>query len=431
MKRPAIVALTLLLGLPRAGGEPVILDLATALRLGGANSLDVELARNVVRQAEARHAETRNKFFPWFTAGTTYRRLDGNTQNVEGEILDVSKQSYQAGAGVAAELRVGEAIYQSLAARQRASAAGHALDSARLDVAMAVSSGYFELLRAQAALRVSEQSKLLASNYQKQVLAAVSAGVAFEADGFRAEAQSLRHDLAARKALEDVQVASARLCEVLRLPNGLNLRGSDAELVPLDWTRAEATLGSQVGRALDRRPELRSRQALLDAARTDTQASVKAPLFPDLSLRATTGGLGGGTGGRTGDFDDSSELILGLGWRIGPGGLFDTARTATAKSLEDQEALLLERTRLRVTREVLEANARVRSIDARLTTTRRLLEVTEKAYQLSLGRGETGVGGVLETLRAEEDLSFARLAWFDLVAEYNKAQAALRRACGG
>jgi hypothetical protein len=34
-------------------------------------------------------------------------------------------------------------------------------------------------------------------------------------------------------------------------------------------------------------------------------------------------------------------------------------------------------------------------------------------------------------LRSEEDLSFARLAWFELVTEYHKAQLALRRACGG
>ena len=80
---------------------------------------------------------------------------------------------------------------------------------------------------------------------------------------------------------------------------------------------------------------------------------------------------------------------------------------------------------------MLEATARVRSSDARLALTGKLLEASEKTYQLCRDRGATGVGGVLETLRAEEDLSFARLAWFELVAEYNKAQAALRRACGG
>jgi outer membrane protein TolC len=407
------------------------IDLATALRLGGVNSVEVEYARAALREAEAKHAETRTRFFPWFTVGTGYRRLDGNTQDTPGNITDVSKQSYQAGLGVVAELRIGDAIYQSLAAKQRAAAAGHAVESVRRNLHAEISTLYFELLKAQAAMKVSEQSKTLAADYEKQVTAAVAAGVAFEADHYRALAQTLRHDLATRKALEDVQVTSARLCEILRLPHGLDLRGLDQELVPLDFMPAAATLSAQVGRALDRRPELRSREAMLEAARLHTEGTVKGPLIPDLSLRATTGGLGGGKNGQTGGFDDSSEVIIGLGWRFGAGGIFDTSRTATAQARQDQESALLEKTRLRITSEVLEVIARVRSIDARLATTRKLLEATEKAYQLSRDRGATGVGGVLETLRAGEDLSFARLAWFELVAEYNKAQAALRRACGG
>ncbi len=414
-----------------AAGQSSTIDLATALRLAGANPIDLEFARNNVRQAEAKYAETRNKFFPWFTVGAGYRRLDGNTQDTPGNITDVSKQSYQAGLGVVAELRIGEAIYRSLAAKQRAAAAGHAVESVRQNLLADVSAAYFDLLRAQAVMKVSEQSKTLAADYEGQVTSAVGTGVAFEADQYRAQAQALRHEIASRKALEEIQIASARLCEMLRLPNGLDLRGTDSQLVPLEYIAPSAALGEQVRRALDKRPELRSREALLEAARAETEGAVKGPLIPDLSLRATTGGLGGGKNGNTGNFDDSSEFMLGVGWRIGPGGLFDHARTESARAAEASEDILLEKARLRITREVLEAMARVRSVDARLVTVRKLLEATEKSYQLSLGRGATGVGGVLETLRSEEDLSFARLAWFELVTEYNKAQVALRRATGG
>ena len=422
--------LSILILCPALLGAETI-DLATALRLSGANNLDVELAKNQLRQAEAKHAETRNKFFPWFTAGAGYRRLDGNTQDTPGNVSDVSKQSYQGGVGIVGELRIGEAIYQNLSAKQRSMAAGHALESVRRNLHNDVSAAYFDLLKSQAAMRVSEQSKSLAADYEKQVSAAVAAGVSFEADQYRAQAQSLRHDLATRKALEDIQLTSAKLCELLRLPHGLDLRGVDSELVPLEFITPDATLSSQVGRALERRPELRSREAMLEAARLDTEATVKAPLIPDFSLRATTGGLGGGKNSSTGNFDDSSEVIFGIGWRFGPGGIFDKARTATAQTMQDQESVLLEKTRLRITREVIAAMAKIRSIDERLATTRKLLEASEKTYQLSRGRGAAGVGGVLEILRAEEDLSFARLAYFELVADYNKAQAALRHASGG
>ncbi len=413
-----------------AADATTTINLATALRLAGAAPVDLELARNNLRQAQANYAETRAKFFPWLGLGAGYHRLDGNTQDAAGNIIDASKQTYQTGLGVVAELRLGEAIYQSIAAKQRAAAAGHALESVRKDLLAEVSNGYFDLLRAQAAWQVSTQSTSLAADYATQVSAAVASGLAFEADQYRAQAQVLRHDLTTRKALEEIQVASAHLCEWLRLPHGLDLRGLDAELVPINLSPPNASLGSQVRLALDHRPELRNREALLEAARSDSAAAVNGPLVPDLSLRANTGGLGGGKNTNSSNFGGTSEFMLGVGWRIGPGGLFDQARTESARASESAAHLLLDKSRLRVSREVLEAMARVRSIDARLATTRKLLELSEKTYHLSRDRGATGVGGVLETLRAEEDLSFARLTWFELVAEYNKAQANLRRALG-
>jgi outer membrane protein TolC len=404
------------------------INLESVLRLGGANNLDLKSAQAALITAKAKHTETRTKFFPWLTVGTLYRRQDGNTQDIQGEISSESKQFYQAGLGVVAEMRIGEAIYQSLAAKQRAQASVHDLAAVRNNLSAIVSNAYFDLLRAQASLQVSEQSKLLAADYEKQLTAAVKAGVAFEGDQYRAQVQSLRHDLTTRRAKEDIELASARLCELLRLPNGLNLRGDNSELVPITFADASENMSTHVTRALNNRPELRSREAMLAAARTDTEATIKAPFYPDLTLRANVGEMGGGKNSHTNSLDTNSDFILGIGWRIGPGGLLDASRTSTAKSVESQESILAEKTRQRITREVLEAIAKMRSAKDRLDISIKLLEATEKAYKLTIDRGQQGIGSVLETLRSEEDLSFARLAYLDLITEYNKAQSDLRRA---
>lgn len=406
------------------------INLETALRLCGANHLELQSARVSLQTAQAKYADTRRKFFPWLMVGANYKRLDGNTQNTPGDITDESKQSYQAGLGIVAELRIGEVMYQSLAAKQRSRAAEHDVDAVRNQVVSQVTLAYYRLLRAQAMMQVNEQSRLLAGDYETQLRAAVKAGVAFEADQLRAQVQSLRHDLMIRKAKEDIEVASAQLCEMLRLPNGLNLRGDSGELVPITLADANASLSTSVTHALNHRPELRSREAMLAAAKTDTEGTLKAPFYPELSVRGNLGGLGGGRNRDTGNFDESSEVVIGLGWRIGPGGLFDSTRSATAKTLEAQEELLAEKTRQRITREVLESVAKVRSLKERIAITEKLLEATEKAYTLTRERGQQGIGGVLETLRSEEDLSFARLAYFDLVTEFNSAQTALRYAMG-
>ncbi len=406
------------------------INLATALRLAGANHLDIEAARVSLQTARAEYADTRRKFFPWLSVGTSYHRTAGNLQDIPGNVTEESKNNYQAGIGVAAELRIGEAIYRSLSAKQRTKAAEHQVDAARNQSVTQVTQAYFRLLRAQASLQVSQQSRMLAGDYETQLAAAVKAGVAFEADQLRAQVQTFRHDLMIRKTQEDVETASAKLCEMLKLPNGLSLRGDTGELTPLTYVSPDASLSSLVTTALNQRPELRSREAMLAAAKTDAEGTRKAPYYPDLTLRGFVGGFGGGFNSSTGNFDDTADGVIGLGWRVGPGGLFDTQRSTTANSLADQETVLVEKTRQRITREVLESVSSTRSLRDRRAIAEKLLASAEKAYALTRERGKQGIGGVMETLRSEEDLSFARLAYFDLITESNIAQTQLRYALG-
>ncbi|MFM2171023.1 MAG: hypothetical protein RI957_1252 [Verrucomicrobiota bacterium] len=413
-----------------AAGTSNDINLATALRLAGANHLDIEAARVSLQTARAQHADTRRKFFPWLSVGTSYHRTAGNLQDIPGNVTEESKNNYQAGIGVAAELRVGEAIYRNLSAKQRAKAAEYQVDAARNQSVAQVTQAYFRLLRAQACLQVSQQSRVLAGDYETQLAAAVKAGVAFESDQLRAQVQTFRHDLMIRKGQEDVETASATLCEMLRLPNGLKLRGDTGELTPLSDVSPDASLASLITTALNRRPELRSREAMLAAATTDAEGTRKAPYYPDLTVRGFFGGFGGGFNSSTGNFDDTADGVIGLGWRVGPGGLFDSQRSVTANSIADQERILVEKTRQRITREVLESVAAVRSLRDRRAIAEKLLASAEKAYALTRERGQQGIGGVLETLRSEEDLSFARLAYFDLITESNIAQTQLRYAIG-
>lgn len=336
----------------------------------------------------------------------------------------------EAALGVAAELRIGEVIYQNLAAKQRTKAAEHDVDAARNQTMAQVTQAYFRLLRAQASLQVSQQSRVLAGDYENQLSAAVKAGVAFEADELRAQVQTFRHDLMIRKTQEDVETASAKLCEMLRLPNGVNLRGDTGELTPLTYVSANDSMTSLVTTALNRRPELRSREAMLAAAKTDAEGTRKAPWYPDVTVRGFVGGFGGGFNSHTGNFDDTADGVIGIVWRVGPGGLFDSQLSATADSMADHESVLVEKTRQRITREVLESVAAVRSLRDRIAIAEKLLGAAEKAYALTCERGKQGIGGVPETLRSEEDLSFARLAYFDLVTESNIAQTKLRVAMG-
>jgi outer membrane protein TolC len=83
-----------------------------------------------------------------------------------------------------------------------------------------------------------------------------------------------------------------------------------------------------------------------------------------------------------------------------------------------------------VTREVVEAWTRVRSLSEQIATAKEGLAAAQETFRLSQERKEFGVGAVLEYILAEQDLTRARNDYVATVAEYDKAQYELLWAIG-
>ena len=127
------------------------IDLPTALRLAGAQNLDIQLAQERLREAQANRQSALEQFFPWISAGAAYHRRDGVAQAVPaGTISDAHFQSYNPGAAVTAQMDLGDAIYKSLAAKQLVKASDQALEAQRQDSMLSAAQGYFELAKAGA-----------------------------------------------------------------------------------------------------------------------------------------------------------------------------------------------------------------------------------------------------------------------------------------
>src|SRR5947207_9008178 len=131
------------------------IDLPTALRLVGAQNLDVQLARERLAEARANHESAVAQFFPWLSPGAVYRRHENRVQAVDGAIFDADKQYYTIGGSLTAQMDLGDAIYKSLAAKQLVKAADYALDAQRQDAIVAAAQGYFDLAFGQAAVDVA------------------------------------------------------------------------------------------------------------------------------------------------------------------------------------------------------------------------------------------------------------------------------------
>ena len=406
------------------------IDLPTALRLAGAQNLDVQLARERLAEARANHQGALAQFFPWLAPGAVYRRHENRVQAVDGTIFDADKQSYSVGGSLTAQVELGDAIYKSLVAKQLVKAADYALEAQRHDATLAAAQGYFDLAFARVSVDVAGESVGISSDYQRQVERAVEAGIAFKGDQLRVRVQTERNQLTLRQAVEQQRVAAARLARTLHLDPAVELAAGDASLLPLSLVATNTTLDVLVREALASRPELKQSQFLVAAATDAKKGAVYGPLVPSVGAQAFVGGLGGGKNSDTGNFGGQEDYFVGVGWRIGPGGLFDFSRNQAAESRLRGTRLAEQKLRDEISRQVVEAFARLRSAADQIETASGALSAAEEGLRLAQTRKEFAVGIVLETIQAEQDLTRARLDYFKAVAEFNKAQYELKNAVG-
>ena len=274
--------------------ESLTIDLPTALRLAGAQNLDVQLAREKFAETYAAEESAIERFFPWVAPGVTYRRHDNLIQNTEGVIEEVHKQSYAPGATVLAQTEIGDAIFKSLEAHQLMKAARHGLGAQQQETILAAAHGYFDLAAAHEAVGVAREALRASTDYAAEIDRAVNAGIAFKGDALRVKVQQQRDEIALRRAEENVRLASAKLVQILHLDPIVELMPRDASVVPLSMVSAKESLGDLVSQALAARPETQQSAALINAAQHAKNGSIYGPLIPSVGGQAFFGGLGGG-----------------------------------------------------------------------------------------------------------------------------------------
>jgi outer membrane protein TolC len=421
---------TAMAGESNAPEKTVLIDLPSALRLAGARNLDVQLAREKVAEAYAAQESAIERFFPWVAPGITYRRHDNLIQNTEGVIEDVHKQSYSPGAAIAAQTDLGDAIFKSLEAHQLTKAARNGFDAQRQETALAAARGYFDLAAAHETVAVAREALRVSTDYAAEIDRAVEAGIAFKGDALRVKVQKQRDELALRRAEENVRLASAKLVQILHLHPIVELIPRDASVVPLSIVSAKESLDDLVSQALAARPETQQSAALLSAAQHAKNGSIYGPLIPSVGGQAFFGGVGGGMNGETGHFGESEDYVALLNWRVGPGGLFDFGNIHAQQARLRSAAFAADKMIDQVANEVVTSHTRLRSLTDQIATAKQSLSNAAEALRLGQERKEFGVGVVLETIQAQQDLARARNDYLNLVTDYNKTQYALLRALG-
>ncbi|HVO11795.1 MAG TPA: TolC family protein [Vicinamibacteria bacterium] len=425
---PALIAAAAAVAVAEQAPRPI--DLASTLRLAGANAVEVRIAEERLRAAQAGATVATWQLLPWVSVGAGYTAHGGLIQDVTGNIVTAEKHAYAVGPALVARVDVGDAIFRRLAALQTATAAEGALASQRQQVLLRAVQGYLDLLVAQASAAAAEEALAVARDYEAQLRRAVEAGIALKGDALRVRVQSQRSLLALEQARQERRVAAARLAELLRLGPAVDLAGRDDELVPLALEAVRAPAPSLVEEALAARPEVKEAAAGLRAAEETEKGARLGPLVPAVGFQVFAGGLGGGPEGVASESGSSRDYVATIGWRVGPGGLFDVGRTRLAEAHRTEAGWTVERVKDLVGREVVEAQARAQSGERQLTAAREGLAAAREGLELARQRREFEVGVVLENVLALQDEARARQDVARAVGDYAKAQYALLYALG-
>ena len=406
-------------------------DLPTVLHLAGAQNLEIQMARERLREAEAQRSSALERFFPWIAPGVSYHRRDGVAQAVPaGTISDAHFQSYSPGVTLAAQLDIGDAWYQSLAAKQLVRASSHGLEAQRQQTLLEAAQLYFDLTRSKALVEVAADALQTSQAYGRQLHEAVGAGLVFRGDELRVQTQTKDYEILLRRARELLKVSAVGLAQVLHLDPTIELLPQDTGLAQLTLVETNTTAARLIDQALLSRPELKQGNALLAAAREDHNGAVYGPLIPSLTAQAFGGGLGGGPDSGPAHFGAEGDYLVGLAWRIGPGGLFDPGRVRTHQARVAQAELSEAKLRDDISSQVVTALARVQSLSDQIELSRAKLAAATETLRVTHERKQYGVGIVLEDLQAQQDLERARADYLNSIAEFNKAEYQLAKYVG-
>jgi outer membrane protein TolC len=362
---------------------------------------------------------------------------------VAGRVFNTNRSSFYGGMGanavgagspavpgIVAQFHLTDAIFQPKIAAHQASARQFGATAARNDTLRDAAVAYLELVRAEHALAIAREA---VANTQK--LTDLTRQYAETGQGLQSDHQRLEAELALRKeelvaGEEGVQVASARLAQVLHADPSVVIQSGEPTVIPLQIVTLDGGPASYVATGLSRRPELVEQKHLVCEAVERLRREKFAPLVPSVLLGMSYGGMGGGFGSSIVNSDDRWDADAVAYWEIRNLGFGERAARKETSSLQRQaqmrELAILDL----VAREVAEAHAQVTKREQRIELTQRGLEAARKSYSLNLQRIENAQGLPIETLQSIQALANSQRAYLNAVVDYNIAQFELSRAIG-
>jgi outer membrane protein TolC len=423
------------------------IDLPTALRLGGANNIQIALAVERLRQAEARLDGANALWLPSVNVGASYNIHTGRIQDTAGEILDVDRNAVYVGGGpvlggfplsggagppprLFLGLPLADAVFTRLAEHQVVAASQAETAATLNETLLRVGIVYLNLSAAQQQLAIARDAVANAKELDRLVDSRVKAGAALPADGLRAKAELADRERLLQRGEENARVASAELARLLRLDPTIRLIPAESQPAPIDLVSPDTSLPALIEQGLTQRPELAQNQAIVRATLERLRLERWRPWVPSVAVGYSGGGFGGGTSSDVGNFGGRSDFEAVVAWDVRNLGLGNRSLQRQQESLLAQANLTAEQTRDNILAEITQAHHQVRFRKEQVDSARRQLAAATEALPLNFKGVIGGNLRAIEALQAVQALAAAQTQLLTSVTEYNQAQFRLLHAVG-
>jgi outer membrane protein TolC len=425
------------------------IDLPTALRLAGVGNPQIQIARQRVVEALAYRQLAAAQFLPTINVGTNLDDHRGPLQQSNGTILKVDRDALYVGLGAGAvssgtvtvpgvvwNANVADVWYGALESRQVVRQRRFESEAIRNATLLQVASAYLELLRSTGRQAVAAQTRSDAAEMARVTANFAKTGFGRPADADRAATELLERDSDVIQVASDVQVASAKLCQLLSLDPSVRLAPMERQVLPSGLVPEPIPLPELLAIALTQRPELRQQQAAVRAAMLELQHAKVLPFSPQVLIGYSAGTFGGGSNlitpaqPRFGDFADREDFDVVLYWSLRNLGVGNVALIRLTRSQLRQSQLRELETLDRVRAEVASAQARVSARFAQIEVTEKAIKSSAAAFKQDVTRTRNDVGWPIEVLYSLKLLGRSRYAYLDAIVDYNRAQFELYVALG-
>lgn len=404
---------------------------------------EVGFANQRYAEAYAKLIAARVLWLPSINAGIGWNNHAGPLQASDGNVSQVSRSSLTAGLGVQtigagspvvpglfANFHSADAIFQPRIANRAAAARDAAVRTTINDLLLETALAYLDLLRAHQSRAIAIDIQTHAEELAKATADFARTGEGTEADADRAATElSIRQNEVVR-AEEEIQVASARLVELLNDDPRFVLRPLEPAIAPVELVPLDAPVQSLLPTGLTRRPELSEAQHLVGEAVHRIRMEKLSPWLPNVLMGTSYAGFGGGPGSQIANTDGRFDLDAIAYWQVRSLGIGEYAARREARARYDQTRMDQVRVMNLVSREIVEAHAQVQARHRQIAIAEQAVQRATHSFERNWLRVRDLKGLPIETLQSIQALDQARREYLRALVDYNAAQFRLQRALG-